>query len=69
MAGPIHDIDNELYDANDAELSAPENADGVVSDPSDPGPWGKSFPIEWIMTTPLPFRLVRHLRNPWNGNV
>ena len=67
MTGPIHDdIDNWVHNA---ELSVSENRDGVGLVPSNPGPWGKSFPIEWVITTPLPFRLIRDLPNPWNGNV
>lgn len=29
---------------------------------------GRSFAIQWIKTTPLPFAMVRKLRNPWRDN-
>ena len=66
MAGRI---DDGFHDASDAGLSASEDGDGVDLVPPNPGPWGKPFPVEWIITTALPFRLVRHLHNPWNSNV
>ncbi len=67
MAGPIYG--NQPHDVYDAELSAPGNEGEVVSLHSNSEPWGTPFPVEWIITTALPFSLVRHLRNPWNGNV
>lgn len=30
--------------------------------------WGKSFRVDWISTTRLPFYRTRGLRNPWNEN-
>jgi hypothetical protein len=68
MAGPIHD-DAASHGLEDVELSASENRDGVASVSSNPEPLGKHFPIEWVITAPLPFRRIRHLRNLWNGNV
>jgi len=67
MAGPIYASQHD--DANGVDPSASEDGDGVVPVPLNPEPWGKPFPIEWITTTALPFRLVRHIRNSWNGNV
>ena len=31
--------------------------------------YGAPFRIQWIRTIPLPFSQVKHLKNPWNGNV
>jgi hypothetical protein len=30
--------------------------------------WGKSFQVDWISTSRLPFYRTRGLRNPWNEN-
>jgi hypothetical protein len=67
MAGSIHA--SQLRDTIDAELSASENEGEAALVTSNPEPWGEPFPIEWIITTALRFSLIRHLRNPWNGNV
>ncbi|PWN53831.1 hypothetical protein IE53DRAFT_95556 [Violaceomyces palustris] len=49
---------------------------GVPSDQVDLSPprasssdsWGKPFKVDWIQTRPLPFHVVRKLRNPWRDN-
>ena len=67
MTGPIYG--SQVHDGSGAELLASENEGEVLPLRSSSEPWGKPFPIKWIVTTALPFSLVRHLRNPWNGNV
>ena len=67
MTGPIYG--SQHHDGNDAEPLASENEGEALSLHSISEPWGKPFPIKWIVTTALPFSRVRHLRNPWNGNV
>lgn len=67
MAGPIYV--SQVHDGSDAEPLASENEREALSLRSISEPWGKPFPIKWINTTALPFSLIRHLRNPWNGNV
>lgn len=62
MTGPIFD---EASSSN-AAASLVET-DGSTG--SEERRWGKTFPIEWIRTTPLSFKRVQHLRDSRNHNV
>ena len=31
--------------------------------------YGAPFRVQWIRTIPIPFNQIKHLKNPWNGDV
>ena len=56
---PTREMQNEAQEAPAPETEK-EEPNRVVT--------GRPFPIHWIITRPLPFTEVQHLRNPWRDN-
>lgn len=62
-------------DAQALELSGegegqrePSTSSASLSGKAAPQSPALPFAIEWLQTVPLPFGVVKHLRNPWNEN-
>jgi hypothetical protein len=66
----LDEADRQLPDApaegeGSKRLSASSTSPGGKASPPSPA---HPFTIEWLQTVPLPFGVVKHLRNPWNEN-
>ncbi|WFD34166.1 hypothetical protein MCUN1_001002 [Malassezia cuniculi] len=57
---------DEKESAHDAQSSA--GAESTQAPAASEPVFGRPFSIRWVITQPLPFSKIQHLRNPWRDN-
>lgn len=68
-------LDLRANDGGDKEQDGSKSARGstdadttVSPTPQQTSAYGRTFSLRWIITRPLPFSKIQHLRNPWRDN-